>query len=80
MFTVYLPAGVVIFFALFDAIWLFLHGIDFMMAGFSATFYMIMSIAFIALVVLQAFSFILVIKRAAEIVQGGGAGLLGNAA
>ncbi|TNV75391.1 hypothetical protein FGO68_gene10753 [Halteria grandinella] len=76
IFTVYLPAGVVIFFALFDAIWLGIHGIDFMINGFSSLFYWLMSIAFICLVVLQAGSFFLVVRRAAWIVQTGGPSLL----
>ena len=76
LFVVYLPCAFVIFFGIFDAIWLFIHGVDFMMAGFSATFYLIMSLAFIGLVLLQASSFFLMIKRGAEIASGGEIGQL----
>ena len=76
IFAVYLPAGVVIFFAVFDTVLLALHGIDFMLGGFSSTINLLMSIAFICLVFAQAASFVLAVKRAAFVVQYGGPSLL----
>jgi hypothetical protein len=64
-FTVYLGSLILLFFAIFDAIWLIVHGIDFMASGFSATLYWILSALFICAVAAQAFSFATLVKQAA---------------
>ena len=71
MYTVYLGALILLFFAAFDSIILIIRGLDFMKFAYgSYVLYLIFSISFICLVVLQAGSFALMVKQAAETIPG----------
>ena len=75
VYTVYLGACILLFFAAFDSVILIIRGLDFMGYGYgSYVLYLIFSIAFICLVILQAGSFALMVKQAAETIPG----LMGN--